>query len=232
LQVLAQVEELFGPSNALCRQRQELARALGLNDVAEQAGKQAAELPPHTVWDHYTLGRRLLQAGDLDPALESLRRAVDLQPHSFWPNWYLGLAAHRRERFAEAFAAFGVCVALAPDDAGSHYNRALVLAAQDKKWRALRGYSRALELNPGMAAAALNRGLLRLELGQPREAVADFERALANGGEPAGVHYALARAHLACNDRRAALAALRQVLSIDANHAHARALLGQLTAAP
>src|SRR5262249_33666063 len=51
LRMLAEAEELFGPSPVLSRDRQAHAAALGLTDVAHAAARQAAALPPRTAWE-------------------------------------------------------------------------------------------------------------------------------------------------------------------------------------
>ncbi len=230
LQILEQVEEFFPKgSPVLYRQRQEIARALGMGELAEEAGLKAAASQPTSPWDYYALGRRLLQAGDLEHAAELLQRAVDKQPQGFWPNWYHGLCAHRRDKYGDAIAAFSVCIALAPNDAQAYYNRALAMTAWNRKPRAVRDYGEALRLDPTMAAAALNRGLLRLDQGRPGDAVADLELALKLGSDPAATHYALARAHLARHDEAAAIVSVRRALAANPRHAHARQLLEQLS---
>jgi eukaryotic-like serine/threonine-protein kinase len=228
LEILAEIEALFGPSTVLCRQRQTYATALGQLDLAAQAGRRAAELVPRTAWEHYALGRSLLQAGDLKGASAALQRALDLRPQEFWSNFYYGVCAHRRERPGDAFAAFSVCLALAPESAECHYNRAVALADLGKIERALRGYDRALALDPTMGAAALNRGLLRLKQGHPQQAQADLKQALAHGSDPATVHYNLALVHLALRDRSAALASVQRALEMNPDHAGARQLGARL----
>src|SRR5581483_10577872 len=157
LTILDEVEALFGPSRALYLQREALYRALGHDAEAAEAGRRAKheELTPRTAWDHYAVGRTLLQAGDLAGAARELQQAVELQPGDFWPNFYRGVCAYRRERYPEALTAFSVCVALAPGNAECYYNRALVLAAQDRTEPAVRDYGKALEYDPHLAAAAL-----------------------------------------------------------------------------
>jgi tetratricopeptide (TPR) repeat protein len=184
LAVLDTLEQQFGPSGAVCCQRQACAAELGLADVANAARSRAAELPPRSAWEHYALGRALLQTGDLKAALAALNRASDLQPQAFWPHFHRGICAQRLGRHEEAASAFEVCIALAPDKAECWCNRGVALAALGRYESALRDYQRALQLNPHLGAAALNRGLLHCAQKQYAAAIADWKLALACGVDP------------------------------------------------
>lgn len=228
LQTLAEAEALFGPSLLLCRQRQAIARAMGMTDLARAAEEQAAKLPPRTAWEHYALGRALLRDGQLPQAEASLQRAVALEPSAFWPNFSLGVCAYRQGQHPEAVNAFRVCIALAPERAECYFNRGLASQALGQVERALADYDRALRLQPTLAAASFNRGTLLCREKRFREALIDLQLALRNGFAPAPVHYNLAVAHHGLNDRSAAVAHAQQVLRHQPGHPEAQALLGQL----
>jgi tetratricopeptide (TPR) repeat protein len=231
LRTLDEAEALLGPSVVLCRQREQLARALGWDDLTEAAARQALELAPRTAWEHYALGRSLLQSGELDRAATEFRAAVRLQPRGLWPHFYQGVCAYRRARYEDAVLAFTACAALAPtaQRAGFLYNRAKSYAAWDRADRALADYSQVLELDPGLAPAALNRGILHYRAGRYPEALSDLERAKDLKASPAAaVHYNLALVHLARGDRASARASLASALGADPRHQEARALLDHL----
>src|SRR5262249_35856093 len=61
LGVLADAEELFGPSHVLYHDRAAHAAALGLTETASEADRRAAAMPPRTAWEHYALGRSFLR---------------------------------------------------------------------------------------------------------------------------------------------------------------------------
>jgi serine/threonine protein kinase/Flp pilus assembly protein TadD len=228
LRVLAEAEELLGPSRVLCRQRQRHAERLGLTEVAREAARRGAELVPHTAWEHYALGRSLLQEGQLREAAAALREAVRLKPSGLWPNFYTGVCAYWRGRSKEAVAAFTACVALAPRSARCYANRGLAFAQLERPERALKDLDEALRLEPGLAAAALNRALLHLSAKRYDEAAADLRRALDSGVEPAPAHYSLALVHQARGDMSAACDCLQCALHHDPSHEGARALLQRL----
>jgi serine/threonine protein kinase/Tfp pilus assembly protein PilF len=175
-----------------------------------------------------TLGRSLLESGELARAAEELERATDRRPQDFWAHFYRGVCAYRQRHYDLAVHSFGVAVALAPESAECYYNRALAYAARGEHDRALGDYDRALALAPRLAAAELNRGVLHYQQGRLSQALADLERALLDGAEPATAHYNLALVQLAMHDRAAARRHLDQALDHDPAHAEARSLQERL----
>jgi tetratricopeptide (TPR) repeat protein len=236
LEVLDQAEALLGPSVVLYRQRAQLARALGREDLAEAAARQLLDCAPRTAWEHYALGRSLLQSagprsGELDRAAEEFRAALGLQPDGLWPRFYQGVCAYRRGLYEDAVLAFTVCVALAPaprERAACLYNRARSYAAWDRADRARADYDEALVLDPGLAPAALNRGILHYRARRYPQSLRDLNRALALQANPAVVHFNVALVYLAQGDRDAARASLEAALKADPRHSEARALRDRL----
>jgi tetratricopeptide (TPR) repeat protein len=159
LHVLDEAEALCGPSPALNRERESLG--------VVPAGPAAAT-PPHTAWDHYTLGRWLLLEGEVGRAAEAFDRAVELRPQDFWPWYGKGVCAHRRKRHDEAVLAFTVCVALSPGSAACYHNRGLARAAAGDVAGAQRDCERALQIDPGLTAASQHRDWLRSQEHPPR----------------------------------------------------------------
>jgi tetratricopeptide (TPR) repeat protein len=219
LRVLREAEALFGPSPVLSRERR------ALDPRASDDGP-----PPRTAWEHYTVGRSLLLAGELDGAAAAFDRAVESRPQDFWPWFGKGVCAHRRKHPDEAVTAFTVCVALAPDSAACYFNRAMALAARGDPAAALRDYDHALRLDPHLAAAALNRGALHLQERRYAEAESDFRLAMKLGANAAAVHYNRALLHQARQEPEAALECLGQALEIDPDHRPSRELQALLRA--
>ena len=148
MQVLAQAEAELGSSVVLSRERQTHAEALGLSDEVRRASDMVAKLEPHTIWEHYAVGRSLLRAGKREAAAAQFQRAVDLQPQAFWPNFYAGISAYRLQQYEAALAAFSACVALAPDKAECFYNRGLAYRGLGREDLAARDFECARRLDP------------------------------------------------------------------------------------
>jgi serine/threonine protein kinase len=225
LQVLAEAEELFGPSHALYRERSVHAAALGQADAAAAAAQRARELPPKTAWEHYAAGLALLRRhAPLTPPAEdaglpalgqplaelwacaeaaaAFERALALQPQALWPNLYHALCAYRLGRYDDAVSALSVCIGAVPEHAGFFYNRALAYAALGRPDHALADYDHAARLDPTRPI--------------PRAAVL----------------YNLAVAHWERGDRAAALTSLELALKDQPDHRPARALLHYLRRHP
>jgi serine/threonine protein kinase/tetratricopeptide (TPR) repeat protein len=232
LEVLAEAEAFFGPSQILYHERHKHAMALGLPALAEEAARRSATLPIRTPWEHYAMGRTLLEAGVPAAAAPWFARAVELEPQSVWANFYQGKCAYHQGAFADAVSAFSVCIALAPDSAWCYYNRGLAYAGLGRPDDALRDYDHALRLDPALAGAALNRGTLHYHAKRYPEALADLQHALEAGGPSAVVYYDLALVHVACGDRPAALASLQRALREDPQRGNARALQERLRREP
>jgi serine/threonine protein kinase len=155
LAVLAQAEELFGPSPVLDAERQ----------LHEGRGARVRGPGGGTAWEHYALARALLRPGDVDRAAAEAEAAVRLRPQDLWPNFYHGLCAYRRGRYPDAVAAFSVCVGAAPEPAACFANRGLALAALGRTEQARHDYEQALRLDPTLAAA-VSPGMSRYRAGR------------------------------------------------------------------
>jgi serine/threonine protein kinase/TolA-binding protein len=164
LKLLAQAEQAFGPNAVLLLERERLARGMGETAEAREAARRRAAQPPRSAWEHYSLGRRLLQDGERDKAAAELEEAVKQAPGDFWANFYQGKCAFSRGRYHEAVGAFRTCVALAPRSAPSYHNRGLAYERLGNHDRALADYDRALRLAPDLVEAARNRARLKKEL--------------------------------------------------------------------
>ncbi len=224
LKVLDEAAAGFGSSPALARERYEVARAIGLPDLGDGPVPE-----PRSAWEHRELGRSLLRADRFDAAADEFRAAVNLDPRDFWANFHLGVCDYRLGRFEDALSAFGICIALSPGTAQCYFDRGLALESLGRLDRAELDYSKALERDPSLAAAAFNRGLLAYKAGRPRDAEKDFRRALKSDPGPslAGpIHYNLALAQIALEDRNGAKASLAEAARL--GHTEARTLLEQL----
>jgi serine/threonine protein kinase/tetratricopeptide (TPR) repeat protein len=214
---LAEAEALLGPSPALDWEGRRLSARPGTGP------------PPRTAWEHYALGRSLLDAGELGRAAEAFSAATEQRPQDFWPWYGRGVCASRRGLHAEAAAAFSVCIALSPGQAACYHNRAHALAAAGDTEAALRDYGRALSLDPALAASALDRGALHLREGRLVEAEADLVLALRLGASPVAAHYNLALVHQARGEEGAALSSVERALAADPSHGPSRSLKRRLT---
>jgi tetratricopeptide (TPR) repeat protein len=229
LAILAEAEKTCGPSCVLYKERRTHALALQLADVAEEAVRQAAAMPPRGPWEHYAMGRAHLEAGELRQAVEQLDRSLALEPQALWPQFARGLAAFRQREWADARLSFSICVALAPQDATCVYNRGRTFVELGRLDRAAQDFDRAAQLAPSLApAVALSRADLHRRQRQFTQALSELERARRGGVAPAVVQYHVALVHLDRQEVAAAETSLREALRLDPRHEHARRLLERI----
>lgn len=224
LHILTEAKKLAGPSCVLAHRRRELAKALGEQQIAKEAEAEMHRLYPHTVWEHYVLGRSRLQDGKPKEARELFERAMEMSPQSFWPHFYGGLCAWQMQDYQEAESQFRTCIALAPKTASCHYNRGLAQIKLGQHKQAIRSFSRALKLDPELHSARFNRGRVYLEKKSSELARADFEHVLTHGYNRAEAYYGLALTFHGEGNPTSALEAVRKALQVAPDHAGAKQL--------
>lgn len=219
--LLDEAEALFGASPVLEVERHRRAsRSSGTPPSIAWSGPRNEQ----SAWEHYALGRALLESGDTDGASAALSAALRLDPAGRWPNFYWGLCAARMGRHGEAVAAFSVCIGADPKIAGYFHNRGNAQSGLGRADLALDDYTHALALDPTHAAAALNRGMLHYEARRLSEAMSDLQLALQLGADPASVHYNLALVHLAAGKPDAAEMNMKDALQHKPDHERAQRL--------
>lgn len=146
----------------------------------------------------FFLANSLREDGRYEPALLEYTRALDAGVHRP-AEAYNGRAAvyHALGRTGEALADADAALRLEPRNAAFLLNRGLIRGESDLPG-AIADWSAALRIDPELAAAYHSRGVAREALGDRAGAIADYERALAQGLPAA-----------AAADARRRLAALR-----------------------
>ena len=205
---LDEAEHLFGSSPVLDYERvlcqDERQPTISRRHTRQSVGSQAlANVAPEvplcrpSEWEHYALGRALLNANRLSEAVVELNAARAIAPANLWANFYLGLCTHRLGRHEEAAVAFSVCIGAAPSLAGCYFNRALSLTATGRTLDALRDFDQAIKIEASFTAAWLNRATLHLQLNNLDAAEADLRQALVLGADVATVQHNLDLVHRA-----------------------------------
>ncbi|MBN9518862.1 protein kinase [bacterium] len=232
LVTLDEAEATLGPSGVLYLERARVARALGLDAVAEGAVRRAAETPPRTAWEHLAAARSHLGDGDAARAAAEVERCLATDPGSFWGNYYLGLCSLRLNRPVPAVAAFSACAARAPDSAWCVFNRGLAFAQAGDPDRAVADFDRALVLDPSLTAALIGRAAAHQVAGRTADALSDLNQAESRGVPRAEVRYRQGHTLLLAGDRSAAATRLRESLAADPTYQAARELLTRIDPAP
>ena len=163
----------------------ERAETIYRRAMADQPGDPN---PPHL------LGILLMQRGEPDRAVESIRKAIGLAGDVALFHSNFGAALRDADRVDEAAASFRRAIELDPSFAGGHYNLALALERLGGIDEAIASLQRAIDVEAGFSAAYLNLGRLLSAAGRRREAVESLRRGIAVAPDVAELHYNLANA--------------------------------------
>jgi tetratricopeptide (TPR) repeat protein len=157
--ILDEAEELCGRSIIL-----DLARRDCLPAASSDAERASADKLPdaNNAWEHYALGRWLMQRQLLDEAERHFAAAVELRPNDFWTWFQSARCEFELGRMDEALAAAKVCVALSPQRPECYYNRGLCYAALRRDQEALADFGRALKM--GSPPSEVHYQIARLHL--------------------------------------------------------------------
>lgn len=169
--------------------------------------RQALLLAPEHYWSHYQLGRCYLSLGRLDEAVETLGTCIALRPDAPWGYSARSLALVRKNRFREAEHDLERALRLNPDCRTARLNRGVVYMLQGKHDPALAEFDAVLQppRDKQVIEAAYYRGLLRLQLGEPRQALVDFDSVVKEIPGFRAVYLDRARASIALGRSEAAL---------------------------
>lgn len=128
-------------------------------------------------------GRLMLEAGDIDEALEAFQRARDLAPDWAEPREYLALVHRIKENPQAAVDEQTLLIERQPKQASLYVNRAFALTQLQLYAVAAADYDRAIELEPENERLYFLRGTFRMNCQERELALADFDRVLAIDGE-------------------------------------------------
>lgn len=224
LALLAEVESLAGASCAVWYARQTHAAALGLEEYAKKARREAETMPPRNAWESAAAGRALWEAGRTEEARALFEAAIQEEPQSLWANLCLGRCDYDLGRYADAAISFTACIALAPNSAWCFQHRGQALIKLGKLEQARLDFARALRLDPLLNGTRIVHGRINLEQGRWDEAQADFEELLDRGGEAATAYAGIAAACAGRGEQAAAQANLEKALAADPKNQDALAL--------
>jgi len=154
----------------------------------------------------FAQGVKELNAGELDPALETFEQVMTLAPDFADAHYHLGLVYYRKAEFRKAIEAFTRTLELLPRDIdaliklglASHKAGDMDIANSRVRRafyeRAVKAYQTALEIRPHNVEALNNLGLAHQELGQFADAIAVYEEGLTLSPEQPQLHTNLATA--------------------------------------
>ena len=165
------------------------------NEEAEQALAKALELEPENARYLDEYGASLINNGKYQDAYEAIDKAVKLEPLNGEYIGDRGLVLYLLNRPGEALPELERAIELAPDYANAYYFAAIIQQGLGAFQEAARHCEAYLERVPIADEMWLMLGDARMELGSYGEALAAYDRAIANGYFAAEdiANYALAK---------------------------------------
>ena len=189
-------------------------RASALENRGETAAAlvdlaRAIELKPDGYLPYYNRGRLFFRHGKLDEAERDLRRAASLEQHDSAADILLAQLLAQTDRSGEALAVLDRALAKQPDVYLFFTHGSVAHQAGDTK-QAVADYTKAIELRAWFGEAYYNRALILAEAGEFVSALADAEKAIANGIDARPMRSAL---RFTLGDLRGALEDADQVIA-------------------
>lgn len=159
-------------------------------------------------------GARLLEAGQLDEAIQKYQNVLQLNPRSEDANFNLGIAYARQGKLREAEKHYREAIRLMPQYAEAHNNLGNVLASQNRLDEAIAHFEAALKILPDHATAHNNLGSVLARQGRIPEAAFHFAEAVKSLPEYVEAHFNLGIAYQTMGRIEEAKAALQTALRL------------------
>jgi tetratricopeptide (TPR) repeat protein len=168
--------------------------------------EKAVELDPEIVQARINLVILYGRLGNFEKAFEHYQAALKTgAPHAEL-HYNFGVLAVEKGKIQEAKSAFAKAIELNPQYAAAHNNLGFLLQTEGRTDDAERHYRIAIENQPNHRLARFHLGRLLAQKQRPREAIAEFERALDPVDEQTPQFlYALAAAYDMAGERAKAL---------------------------
>lgn len=144
----------------------ELMTALNLREPALAVCRAAARLAPSDTRILNVLGDLLVQTGQFDAAIATLRQAIDQQPTDMLSHNLLSMAYTEQGALGTALECLTNCLHHESQHVGTLANIGSVLAAQGHMDQAFAYYRQALSLRPEDARIRVNHSVALLKAGQ------------------------------------------------------------------
>jgi tetratricopeptide (TPR) repeat protein len=188
---------------------------LGLYAEALEPLKVSRDLDARNPQVYYLLGELAGAQGDLVASEKNFRRATELDADFTDAHIRLGMVLTEQRRLAEATKAFERAIFLDRMAVVARYHLAQVCIESEDYQRALGQLHMVKELHPDYAPVYVLQGDIFQRLGDHRQAVVEFSKAIELGAGDATIYYRLGRSHLTLKFREKALRAFVSAIEQD-----------------
>ncbi|PWU11493.1 MAG: hypothetical protein C5B50_23195 [Verrucomicrobia bacterium] len=190
--------------------------------------KRVSAIYPDLALPYNNIGSALLDRGQFEEAILSLKTALRLQPDYVDAHNNYGLCLWRLGRDQLALEQFKAVLNEHGPDGKALYNMGVVLFHQGKLDEAKACFAGALRLTPASAEAHNNLGNVLASQGKRPEAVREFESAIACAPDLVEARYNLARCFGEMGDPQQAIAHYVSALRIKPDYLEARIALARM----
>jgi tetratricopeptide (TPR) repeat protein len=164
---------------------------------------------------HFARGTELLNAGNNEQAVISLRRAAELSPDDIEAQMNLGRALHNVLHHSEALKAFDKVVALNASTPLVYFHRGMALHALGEFDKAIADLTKEINAKPDYPPARLVRGLAYIANAAWDQAAADLQAAAAAMPDNSQAQYGYARSLIQLGKLEDAEGPLRKAMAAD-----------------
>lgn len=189
--------------------------ALGKNDEAIQAYKQAVEIAPEQLYVWNNLGNLCLKINKNDEAMLAFQKTLANNPKDAIAWNGLGLVYNRIGYFTDAISAFRKSIEIAPLLAGPWAGLADAYVRTGQDQEAVRAYQKAIELNKNLAEPWMHLAEIFIRQSRFRDAVKTYQRALAVNPKNHQIWNQLGLAFLQLKSYEEAMHAFLRAIEID-----------------
>ena len=131
-----------------------------------------------TNWIYQQTTQHLLEAGQIDAAIEGYSHVLDLDPRHFSAYINRGITYQERGEFEESINDLNRAIELNPNEANAYMDRGVVYLKKGEFDLAIEDFNKAIQLNPNDSGAYSNRGALYGERGEFEKSINDLNRAI------------------------------------------------------
>ncbi len=187
-------------------------------EEAEAHFKDAFRLAPDNYDILYKLGTVSLLRNKLQEAENYFTRCLDARDDSPRVLFHLGIISYKAENWKKAAGFFARAVKLNNEFSDTWYMLGLSYAAQDKLFLALEALEQAAQRSPKQLDIHFSLGNVYLQMFRYKDAVIEFQKALALAPESTKMLLGLCRLYFMKGDSKPAEAILKKLLKISSGN--------------
>ena len=180
-----------------------------------------------TAKNHFLLGNKLLEQGEIKPAIDCYRRTITFKPDLIEAYWQIGKILLGSGKVKAAIALYRQAVKIKPNEARSFFWLGNALTEIEQWQTALEAYHKAAEIDPKDADIQHNLGETLSQLQRWDDAIIAYGQAIALNPKNSWSHNNLGNALLKTKQWRKAAESFRMAIKLKSDFAWSHYNLGE-----